>query len=52
MVERKNKTIQEASRKMLNEEKLSDAYWKEAVYTTIYILNIEQIRVNKEKTPY
>jgi hypothetical protein len=37
---------------MLNEEKLSDGYWREAVNTTIYILNRVQIRVNSDKTPY
>ena len=32
---------------MLNEAKLSDAYWKEEVYTAVYILNRGQLRVNK-----
>ena len=31
---------------------MSDAYWKEVVHTTVYILNRGQIRVNKEKTTY
>ena len=39
VVERKNRTVQEASRTMPNEANLSDAYWKEVVYTIIYILN-------------
>ena len=52
VVERKNIIIQEATRTMLNEAKLSYAYWREAVYTVVYILNKGQIRVNKEKTPY
>ena len=52
MVERKNRTVQEATRTMLNEAKLLDAYWKEVVYTTVYILNEGQIKVNKDKTTY
>ena len=35
---------------MLNEEKLSYEYWKEEIYTVIYILNKGQIKVNKDKT--
>ena len=34
---------------MLNEEKLPDAYWREAVYTTVYVLNRGQLRVNNDK---
>jgi hypothetical protein len=37
---------------MLNEAKLPDIYWREAVYTTMYILNRAQLRVNHNKTPY
>ena len=32
VVERKNKTVQEAAKTMLNEAKLSDSFWREAVY--------------------
>ena len=35
VVERKNITVQEAARTMLNEEKLSDLFWREAVYISI-----------------
>ena len=52
VVKRKNRTVREASRTMLNEAKLSDAYWREAVYTAVYILNRGQLGVNKDKTPY
>ena len=31
VVERKNRIVQEAARTMLNEEKLSDSFWREAV---------------------
>ena len=52
VVERKNRTVQEAARIMLNQTKMSDSFWKEAVYTVVYILNIGQISVNKDKIPY
>ena len=44
--------VQEVSRTMLNEAKFPDNYWREAIYTTVYIQNIRQLRVNSEKTPY
>jgi hypothetical protein len=37
---------------MLNEAKLPNIYWREAIYTIVYILNISQLRVNHDKTPY
>jgi hypothetical protein len=37
---------------MLNEAKLSNGYWREAVSTSIYIMNKGHIRVNSDKTPY
>ena len=52
VVERKNRTIQEATRTMLNEAKLSDSFWREVVYTVVYILNRGKLKVNKDKTPY
>lgn len=52
VVERKNKTVQEMPRTMLNEAKLPHRYWKEAVHTAVYILNRAQLRVNHDKTPY
>ena len=44
--------VQEATRTMLNEAKLSDSFWKEVVYTIVYILNIGKLEVNKDKTPF
>ena len=44
--------VQENTRTMLNEVGLSDGFWKEAIDTAIYILNIGHIRVNNDKTPY
>jgi len=52
MVERRNRTIQEAARTMLNEAKLSDGYWREAISTTVHTLNRGQLKVNSKKTPY
>jgi hypothetical protein len=37
---------------MLNESKLPEIFWREAVSTTIYILNRTKIRVNNNKKPY
>lgn len=39
VVEQKNKTIKEMARTMLQDAALSNTYWKEAIHTTIYILN-------------
>jgi transposase InsO family protein len=52
VVERKNTIVQEMARTMLNEAKLPDTFWREAINTTIYILNRAQIRVNSGNTPY
>ena len=52
VVERKNRRVQEAARTMLNEAKLSDSFWREVVYTVVYILNRAQLRMNTDKTPY
>jgi hypothetical protein len=52
IAERRNRTVEEVARTMLNEEKLSDGYWREFVRTTIYILNRGQLRINSNKNPY
>jgi hypothetical protein len=52
IVEMKNIIVQEMDRTMLNEAKLPDTFWREAINTTIYILNMAQIRVNNKKTLY
>jgi hypothetical protein len=52
VVERKNIIVQEAARTMLNEAKILDKLCREAIYTTIHILNRSQLRCNHEKTPY
>jgi hypothetical protein len=51
-VERKNRTLQEAAKTMLNEAKLPYIYRREEICTTLYILNKSQLRINHDKTPY
>jgi transposase InsO family protein len=52
VVERKNITIQEMDRTMLNDSKLIDIFWGLTVHTTIHILNKGLIINNNDKTPY
>jgi hypothetical protein len=37
---------------MLNDSKLSDIVWGQAMHTSVHILNIELIRSNSDKTRY
>ncbi|KAH9679831.1 hypothetical protein KPL71_026290 [Citrus sinensis] len=52
VVERKNRSIQEMARTMLNENALPKYFWAEAVNTACYVLNRVLIRPNHNKTPY
>jgi transposase InsO family protein len=52
VVERKNITVQEAARTMLNEAKLPKIFWRDAIHTIVHILNRAWLRPNHEKTPY
>jgi len=52
VVERKNRTIQEATRTMMLEANFPQMFWKEAISTAVYTLNRVQIRNNTGKTPY
>ncbi|GJS35677.1 retrovirus-related pol polyprotein from transposon TNT 1-94 [Tanacetum coccineum] len=52
VVERKNRTLQEMSRTMLNEQSLPQKFWCNAVDTSTYILNRILIRAILGKTPY
>ncbi|GKA94149.1 retrovirus-related pol polyprotein from transposon TNT 1-94 [Tanacetum coccineum] len=52
VVERKNRTLQEMSRTMLNEQSLPQKFWCNAVDTSTYILNRILIRSILRKTPY
>ena len=37
---------------MLNEAKVLDGYWRELVYTTVYVKERRQLTVNSEENPY
>ena len=37
---------------MLNEAKIIDGYWREAVYTSVYIQNKGQLKMNSDNTLY
>ncbi|GJR00998.1 retrovirus-related pol polyprotein from transposon TNT 1-94 [Tanacetum coccineum] len=52
VVKRKNRTLQEISRTMLNEQSLPQKFWCNAVDTSAYILNRILIRSILGKTPY
>ena len=52
VVERKNKSLEELARTMLNESNPPKYFWTDAVYTTSYVLNKTLIRPILKKTPY
>ncbi|GKB68579.1 retrovirus-related pol polyprotein from transposon TNT 1-94 [Tanacetum coccineum] len=52
VVECKNRTLQEMSRTLLNEQSIPQKFWCNAVDTSTYILNRILIRPFLEKTPY
>ncbi|GJR47342.1 retrovirus-related pol polyprotein from transposon TNT 1-94 [Tanacetum coccineum] len=52
VVERKNRTLQEMSRTMLNEHTIPQKFWCKAVDTSTYIINRFTIRHILGKTPY
>ncbi|GKC07109.1 retrovirus-related pol polyprotein from transposon TNT 1-94 [Tanacetum coccineum] len=52
IVKRKNRTLQEMSRTMLNEQSIPQKFWCDAVDTSTYILNRILIRHFLGKTPY
>ncbi|GJV25047.1 retrovirus-related pol polyprotein from transposon TNT 1-94 [Tanacetum coccineum] len=52
VVKRKNRTLQEMSRTMLNEQSLPQTFWCNAVDISTYILNRILIRAIIGKTPY
>ncbi|GKB00639.1 retrovirus-related pol polyprotein from transposon TNT 1-94 [Tanacetum coccineum] len=52
VVERKNRTLQEMSKTMLNEQSIPQKFWCNAVDTSTYILNRILIRPILRKTPY
>ena len=52
VVERKNISLEELARTMLNECKLPKYFWADVVYTAAYVLNKTLIRLILKKTPY
>ena len=52
VVERKNITLQEIARTMINETNIAKHFWAEAVNTACYIQNRISIRPIMDKTPY
>jgi hypothetical protein len=52
VVERKNITIQQMSRSMMNEKNIGQTYWVESIHTTIHILNKSYLIPHSDKTPY
>ncbi|CAH9110852.1 unnamed protein product [Cuscuta epithymum] len=52
VAERKNRTLQEMTRTMLNEHKLPQYFWGEAIQTACYMLNRVLLRPILKKTPY
>jgi hypothetical protein len=52
VVERKNKTVQQMARSMMNEKNIGQTYWVEAIHTAIHVLNKAHLRPQSDKTPY
>ena len=52
VVERKNRSLEEFVRTMLNESNLPKYFWIDVVNTTAYVLNRTLIRPILKKTPY
>src|SRR3954471_12844992 len=52
VVERKNRTLQEMDRTMINETNMAKHFWAEAINTACYIQNRISIRPILNKTPY
>ena len=52
VVERKNRSLEEIARTLLNDTPLPKYFWAEAVNTACYILNRALIRPILKKTPY
>ena len=52
VVERKNRSLQEMARTMLNEHHLPKYFWAEAVNTACFVTNRVVVRKSLNKTPY
>jgi transposase InsO family protein len=51
VVERQNRTVQQMTRSMMNENNIGQTYWVEAIHTTVHILN-KHLRPHSDNTPY
>jgi hypothetical protein len=52
VVERKNETVQEMTRTMIMDSKLTDIFWTQVVHTIVHIQKRVMLRKNTDKTPY
>lgn len=52
VVERKNRTIQEMARMLINSKSLPQSFWAEAVHTACHIINQFYLRPGIVQTPY
>ena len=51
ITKRKNRTIVEMARSMLNDKKLPNDYWAEVVVVSVHILNISLAKAVRNITP-
>jgi hypothetical protein len=52
VVERKNRSVQQMARSMMNERNIPWTYWVEEIHTVVHILNKAHLRPHSDKTPY
>jgi transposase InsO family protein len=52
VVERKNRTVQEMARSMMNEKNIGQTCWVEAIHTAVHVFNKAHLRPQSEKKPY
>lgn len=52
VVERRNRTIMEMARAMMQEKQMPKSYWAEASHTAVYVLNRTITKALKGSTPY
>jgi hypothetical protein len=52
VVERKNRTMQEMARSMMNEKNIGQTYWVEAIHKAVHVLKKAHLRPKSDKTPY
>jgi hypothetical protein len=52
VVERKNRTVQQMARSMMNKKNIGQTCWVEAIHTTVHVLNKSNLKPHSNKTPY